>query len=271
MSASFYMTERSRSGDESDLVALPVWISRSFRHSNIYVRAESDLRTPQQLRGKRLGLPEYGMTMAVWLRGIFAEQYNVHATDIEWVSHRPPQGLAEDAVPVPPGVRLVDAPAGRSPQQQLLDGAIDAWIGAGVAPPAPGVRRLFDDAQAQERRYFQQTGAFPIMHVLVVKRRVLEQRPELAEQLFRVFDKAKQQAQRRLWSTSVAYATLPWMLAAVEEQTAFMGGSDPWPYGIESNRPTLDTLLRYMHEQGLLWSDLDLTDYFLPLEPDPGY
>lgn len=271
MSVSFYLTEYSRSGEAGELVALPVWISRSFRHGNIWVREDSGLTSPAQLRGKRIGLPEYGMTMAVWLRGIFADEYGLEAKDVEWVSHRPPQGLQDDAVPAPQGVTLIEAPEGRTPQQQLLDGEVDAWIGAGQSPPVAGVRRLFADAQAVEREYYRRTGVFPMMHVLVVKRRVLETDPGLAEQLFRVFDEAKRRAQRRLWSTSVAYATLPWTLAAVEEQTQFMcdgmGGGDPWPYGLAANRPTLDTLLRYMGEQGLLWSTRPLTDYFPNLEP----
>jgi 4,5-dihydroxyphthalate decarboxylase len=145
---------------------------------------------------------------------------------------------------------------------------VDAWIGAGQSPAVAGVRRLFADAQAEERAYYASTGVFPIMHVLVVKRRVLEADPGLAARLFRIFDQAKRRAQRRLWSTSVAYVTLPWILAAAEEQTGFMGHGDPWPYGLAANQPTLDTLLRYMHEQGLLWSDLQLTDYFPALEPD---
>ncbi|WP_067794629.1 hypothetical protein [Actinomadura formosensis] len=266
MSVSFYMTERSRLRDACDLVALPVWVSRAFRHSNIYVRRDSGLRTPADLRGKRIGLPEYGMTMAVWLRGLFADEYGLAPGDVRWITHRAATGLTEDAVKYPSGVEIVAAPPGRSPQRHLLSGHIDAWIGAGVAPPAPGVRRLFEDPFAEEREYFAKSGVFPVMHVLVVKRDVLDGDRSLAPRLFAIFDESKRRAQERLWSTGVAYSTLPWALQAAEEQTRFMGG-DPWPYGLAANAPTLDALMRYMDQQGLLWDDLPLNEFFLPLEP----
>ncbi|MES9537698.1 hypothetical protein [Actinomadura sp. NPDC000600] len=266
MSVSFYMTERSRLRDACDLVALPVWISRAFRHSNVYVREDSDLRTPADLRGGRVGLPEYGMTMAVWLRGLFADEYGLAPEDLRWVTHRAATGLDEEAVRHPSGVEIAVAPPGTSPQENLLGGRIDAWIGAGTAPPAPGVRRLFADAFAEERRYFARSGVFPVMHVLVVKRAVLDGDRSLAPRLFAVFDESKRRAQRRLWSTSVAYLTLPWALHAAEEQTRIMGG-DPWPYGLAANAPTLDALMRYMSRQGLLWDDVPLDEFFLPVEP----
>lgn len=266
MSVSFYMTERSRLGEAADLVALPVWVSRAFRHSNVYVREDSGFHSPADLRGRRIGLPEYGMTMAVWLRGLFADEYDVKPPDIQWVAHRPPAGLGEESVVYPADVDIVTAPRGPALHELLLRGDIDAWIGAGVAPPVPGVRRLFTDAHAAERDYFRRTGVFPVMHVLVMRRALLERDEGLAGAVFGVFDEAKRRAQRRLWSTSVSYPTLPWTLAAVEEQTRAMGG-DPWPYGLEANLPTLRTLLRYMEDQGLVWDRLGLPDYFLPLEP----
>lgn len=266
-SVSFFMTQRSLAGPDCDLVALPVWVSRAFRHSNVYVREDSGLATPADLRGRRIGLPEYGMTMAVWLRGLFADEYGVTPSDVQWVSHRPPAGLADEAVRRPPGVEIVPAPPGRSPQEQLLRGDVDAWIGAGTWPPAPGVRRLFADAPSEEREYFRRTGIFPVMHVLVLKRRLLEEDPNLARAVFDVFDRAKARAQRRLWSTSVAYTTLPWTLAAAEEQTALMG-TDPWPYGLRRNTATTSALLRYMEQQDLVWDRLRVGDYFLDLEPE---
>ncbi|SCF95770.1 4,5-dihydroxyphthalate decarboxylase [Streptomyces sp. MnatMP-M17] len=266
MSVSFYMTERSRLGGAADLVALPVWVSRAFRHSNVYVREDSEFHSPEDLRGRRIGLPEYGMTMAVWLRGLFADEYGIKPSDIRWVAHRPPAGLGTESVIYPADVDIATAPPGLALHELLLRGDIDAWIGAGVAPPLPGVRRLFDDVHAVERDYFRRTSVFPVMHVLVMRRALLSRDEGLAQAVFDIFNEAKLRAQRRLWSTSVSYPTLPWTLAAVEEQTRFMG-KDPWPYGLEANQPTLRTLLRYMEDQGLLWGHLDLPDYFLPLEP----
>jgi 4,5-dihydroxyphthalate decarboxylase len=261
MSVSFYLTEWSRSKEDSALVALPVWVSRSFRHGNIYVREDSALTSPEQLRGRTVGLPEYGMTMAVWLRGLFADEYGVKASDVRWLTHRAPAGLAEGSVRYPDDVDI--APGPDCPlSEQLIRGDIDAWIGAGPGPNAQGVRRLFPDPHAEERDYFARTSIFPIMHVLVMRRSIVEARPDLATTVFGVFDEAKRSAQGRLWSTSVPYFTLPWALAAVEEQSAIMG-HDPWPYGITANLPTLRALLGYMADQGLLWDEVDLEDCFL--------
>jgi 4,5-dihydroxyphthalate decarboxylase len=264
MSVSFYLTEWSRSKEGSDLVALPVWISRSFRHGNVYVRDDSPLSSPEQLRGRTVGLPEYGMTMAVWLRGLFADEYGVKASDIQWLTHRAPAGLGEGSVRYPGDVDISPGPD-RSLSDQLMRGDIDAWIGAGPGPQARGVRRLFADPYAAERDYYARTGIFPIMHVLVMRRSVVQKNPDIATTVFRVFDEAKRNAQRRLWSTSVPYFTLPWGLAAVEEQAALMG-QDPWPYGVQANLPTLRALLGYMTDQGLLWDAVDLDDCFLACE-----
>jgi len=190
----------------------------------------------------------------------------VRPQEIKWVSHRSPAGLSADSVTYPGDVDISPAPEGSSLPELLVKGEIDAWIGAGTAPPPPFVRRLFADAHAVERDYYRRTSIFPIMHVLVVRRAVLEADPGLAATLFRVFDQAKAAAQQRLWSTSVSYPTLPWALAAMEEQARLMG-PDPWPYGLARNEPTLRALLRYLEDQGLLWAPLAAQDAFAPLEP----
>jgi 4,5-dihydroxyphthalate decarboxylase len=266
MSISFYMTRRSRLLEECDLVALPVWVSRAFRHGNIYVREDSGLEDPRQLVGRRIGLPEYGMTMAVWLRGVFADDFGVRPGDIEWVTNRKPVTSAADKTPHAANVSIVDRPAEIPWPEQLRNGSIDAWIGAGQAPRPDGVRRLFVDAADRERDYYRRTRVFPIMHVLVLRRALAERSPEVVRALCEAMEETKNRAHARLWSTSVSYPTLPWTLAAVEEQSAVMGG-DVWPYGIERNRPTLEALLRYMTEQELLWNRLGLADFFLPFEP----
>ncbi|WP_030176749.1 MULTISPECIES: hypothetical protein [Actinomycetes] len=266
MSASFFMTQYSKDPGGCELVALPVWVSRAFRHSNVYVREDSNFTTPADLKGRTIGLPEYGMTMAVWLRGLFADDYSVSPQDVQWISHRSPTGLDADTLIYPTDVSIVPAPDGVSLPDQLRNGSIDAWIGAGVAPRPKGIRRLFSDAPTHEREFYARTKIFPVMHVLVMKRQLLEQNPGLAETVFRIFDETKQGAMQRLWSTSVSYPTLPWTLAAVEEQAALMG-SDYWPYGIENNLPTLQALHRYMTSQHLVWNDdLSMSDYFLTLE-----
>jgi 4,5-dihydroxyphthalate decarboxylase len=269
LSSSFYMTMRSKLGDDCPLVGLPVWISRSFRHGNVWVREDSELESPAQLAGRTIALPEYGMTMAVWLRGIFEDEYGVKPTDVSWMTHRTPVGLDESTLKLPTDVDIAPAPDARSLPELLRDGVADAWIGAGTYPPPRGIRRLFRDAPAVERDYYQRTGIFPVMHTLVVRREVLASDPLLAQSLVNAFEETKRRAIQKLWSTSVSYPTLPWTLAAVEEQFAAMGG-DPWPYGLERNRPTTAALGRYLVEQDLVWADLPIEDYFLPVEPGSG-
>ncbi|PHV66180.1 4,5-dihydroxyphthalate decarboxylase [Williamsia muralis] len=266
MSASFFMTQYSKDPAGCELVALPVWVSRAFRHSNIYVRDGSDITNPSELRGKRIGLPEYGMTMAVWLRGIFADDYGLLPRDVQWVSHRTPTGLDPETLIYPADVDITSAPEGVSLPEQLRDGSIDAWIGAGSAPRPAGVRRLFLNATEQERDFYFRTNIFPVMHVLVMKRQLVESEPGLAQKVFTIFNESKIAAQNKLWSTSVSYPTLPWTLAAVEDQAALMG-TDYWPYGVERNRPTLEALVRYMNSQHLTWRHLPLEDYFMGIEP----
>lgn len=262
MSISFYMTRRSQLKDRSDLVALPAWISRTFRHGSIWVAEDSDLHGPADLVGRRVGLPEYGMTMAVWLRGTFEDEVGLKASDVQWFTGRDPASLSEDLVRVPDGVHIRRADRSVPLLDQLRRGALDAVItSTGVSPRPPGVRRLFADHVAVERDYYRRTGVFPIMHVLVLRREFIESRRDDAALLMTALERAKQIAQERLRSASVSYVTLPWALAAVEEQVAEFG-PDPWPYGIDANLRTLTALHRYMSSQGLLWDDLPLDEYF---------
>ncbi|BBG02572.1 MULTISPECIES: hypothetical protein [Pseudonocardia] len=262
MSISFYMTRRSRLKERSDLVALPVWISRTFRHGNVWVAADSDLHTPADLAGRRVGLAEYGMTMAVWLRGTFQDEDSLAPSDVRWFTGRDPASLSEELLRVPGDVEITRANRSIPLPAQLVTGELDAVItAAGLDPRPPGIRRLFADHVAVERDYYRRTGIFPIMHVLVLRREFVESRPDEVPTVLAAFERAKQMALARLRSPSVSYVTLPWTLAAVEEQAAVFG-PDPWPYGIADNLPTLTTLHRYLHEQGLLWDDLPLDDYF---------
>ncbi|MFC8826905.1 ABC transporter substrate-binding protein [Streptomyces sp. NPDC057137] len=261
MSISFYMTQRSKLGPDSPLTALPVWISRAFRHGNVYVRADSGVKDFADLRGARIGLAEYGMTMAVWLRGVFADEHGLRPEDIEWYTGRDPAALEDDTVRYPQGVRIRAADRSSSLAEQLARGRLDAVIGATNSPMLPGTRRLLPDFAASEREYYGRTGIFPIMHLLVVRTQLLADDPGLARRIAAAFEDAKAEAMRRLWSASVPKVTLPWLLAAVEEHVALMG-EDYWPYGVAANLPTLEALRRYMREQGLIWDDLPLGDYF---------
>lgn len=167
----------------------------------------------------------------------------------------------------PADVTIVQADRAVPLMDQVAAGMLDAVIGAGAVPPPAGLRRLLRDHVAEEQEYFRRTGIFPIMHALVLRRRFVRDRPGDVRRIFDAFVAAKRTAQLQLWSASVSYATVPWLLAAVEAASAVMG-PDPWPYGIRQNLPTLRALHRHMEKQGLLWGQTRLDDFFLPLEPD---
>jgi len=248
-----YVVRRGRGAD--DLVAITVFPSRFFRQSCIFVHDGSGVRSPQDLRGKRVGVPEYQMTAAVWARGILADDYGVRAADVEWVQG----GLEEPGrLPFepaePPGVRVGFAPADRSLAQMLESGGIDALVTARTPSTfrrsGSAVRRLFEHPFEVERDYFRRTGIFPIMHTLVVKKEILDANPWVAFTLFKAFSEAKDLAMADLTQTSALPLSLPFLVEHAY-QTMDLMGEDFWPYGIAKNRQALDTFLRYHHEQGL--------------------
>jgi 4,5-dihydroxyphthalate decarboxylase len=248
-----YFVRRGRGAD--DLVAIPVFLSRFFRHSGLFVNANAGIQRPQDLRGKRVGVPEYQMTAAVWVRGFLADDYGVRPEDVEWV-----QGGLEDPGRLPfepaepPGVKLGFAPNDRSLAQMLAAGELDALVTArtpstfrrGGGP----VRRLFDNPWQVERDYFRRTRLFPIMHTAVIKSEVLDENPWVAVTLAKAFEEAKALALEDLTQTSALPVSLPFLVDHAYETRDLMG-DDFWPYGLESNRDTLETFARYMHEQGL--------------------
>src|SRR5262245_19968453 len=259
-----YLVRRGRGAD--DLIAIPVFPSRFFRHSGIFVHSAAGIGRPEDLRGKRVGVPEYPMTAAVWVRGILADDYGVRPGDLEWVQG----GLEEPGrLPFepaePPGVRVGFAPADRSLAQLLAAGDIDALVTArtpstfdrGGGP----VRRLFADPWAVVRDYFARTGVFPIMHTVVIKREVLDADPWVASTLFKAFEAAKALALADLTQTSALPLSLPFVVQHAYDTTALMG-DDFWPYGLEPNRRTLETFVRYVHEQGLIPEPLPIESLF---------
>jgi 4,5-dihydroxyphthalate decarboxylase len=249
-----YVVRRGRGAD--DLVAIPVFPSRFFRQSCIFVHEGSGIRRPEDLRGKRIGVPEYQMTAAVWARGILADDYGVRAADVEWVQG----GLEEPGrIPFepaePPGIAVGFAPVNRSLAQMLEIGEIDALVTARTPSSfrrgGGAVRRLFEHPFEIEREYFRRTGIFPIMHTLVVKKEILDANPWVAFTLFKAFSEAKDLAMADLTQTSALPLSLPFLVEHAY-QTMDLMGEDFWPYGLESNRRTLETFVRYMHEQGLI-------------------
>jgi 4,5-dihydroxyphthalate decarboxylase len=267
LSFSNYTMLRSRG--EDPFIAIPVFPSRQFRHSCIYVNRNAGIEEPKDLIGKRIGVPEYSMTAAVFARGFLLHEYGVAPETIEWFSG------TQDGLQRPsridfdlPGVRLTRMPAERDMGPMLETGAIDAIVSPN-APKALGlpgspVRRLFADYRQAEKTYFAKTGIFPIMHTVVLRKDVHERHPWAAKSLFDAFEKAKAWAYQQLSETDALKVTLPWVVAEMEETRRLMG-PDFWPYGIEPNRLSIETLPQYLHEQHLAPRRASAEELFAPV------
>jgi 4,5-dihydroxyphthalate decarboxylase len=238
-------------------VAVPVFPSRAFRHSGIYVRDDSALTDPAQLAGRTVGVPEYQITAAVWIRGILAEH---HGLDVASVRYRTggldePGRVEKLRLDLPPRITVSPIDPGQTLTQLLIDGELDAIYSARNpgpfnTPGGGGIRRLFPDPEAAERSYHARTGIFPIMHTLVIRRSVYEKHRWLARELVKACTAAKALTLSGMGETAALRYALPWLWAEVDRTRAALG-EDWWPYGLERNRATLVTFLRYSHEQGL--------------------
>jgi 4,5-dihydroxyphthalate decarboxylase len=246
-------TVKTAAGD-NPYVGIPCFVSRAFRHTSIYVRTDR-IREPKDLRGRKVGVPEYQLTANVWARAILQDDYGVTPNDIRWV-----RGAIEHAgriekisIKLPPGVVLEDAPAGRTISDLIDKGEIDGFIAPRppyLARPNPNVGWLFRDPIAAAKDYFKRTGIFPIMHLVGIRRALVDQHPWLPAAVMKAFEQSKAAAVAHLSDTSATKVTLPF----IEEQltaTRELMGEDFWPYGLESNRKTLDTFLHHHHTQGL--------------------
>ena len=261
MSMGKYVSLRSQ--EDASIAAIPVFPSRVFRHSMIYVREGGALERPEQLRGKRVGVPEWAQTAVIYARGYLAHQAGVPLDSVEWV-----QAGVNDAgrvekvkLNLPSGVRLKPEP-GRTLNDMLLAGELDAVLSA--RPPKDfgrGIRRLFADYAAAEEAYFKDTGVFPIMHVIAVKADVLAQHPWLAMNLYKAFEEAKRRSISRLSDITASHAPLAW-LAPYAERMKSLFGEDFWPYGLERNRKTLQAFVDFAFEQGVCHRRLALDELF---------
>ncbi|MEV3927404.1 ABC transporter substrate-binding protein [Actinomadura coerulea] len=255
--------------NDGPFVAVPVFPSRSFRHSGIYVSATSGLAggPVSALAGSSVGIAEYQLTANVWIRGILQEHYGVAASSVSYRVgglHQP--GRPEKFhVSLPPEIDIAPAPSGRTLSDLLATGELDAVY----SPRAPDslesgdAHRLFADPRAEERRYFAQTGIFPIMHVLVLHRRVYETNPWVAQELLKACVRAKEIAYAELMRTVSLSLTLPWVREEYEQTVAILG-DDYWSYGLEQNRSVLTTFIRYAAEQGLVERQVAPEELFAP-------
>jgi 4,5-dihydroxyphthalate decarboxylase len=261
LSLSTYTILRARG---EPLVAIPVFPSFAFRHSAIFVRDDAGIREPRDLVDKRVGVPKYHMTAAVWVRGILEDEYGVAPEDLQWFEGGEGAAVKEVDVTLPPAIRHRLVAGDRTLGQMLRARELDAFVGArrpGGAGGAVPVRRLFADFRRTERAYYEKTGIFPIMHTVVLKEELARQNPWLPRVLYEAFTEAKRLAYQRLSDTAVLPYVLPWLVAEVEETRALMG-DDPFPYGVARNRKNVETLAGYSFRQGLASRRLSAEELF---------
>jgi hypothetical protein len=240
--------------DPPPFVALPVFTSRMFRHGGIYVNANAGIGSPSDLRGKRVGSPEFQLTACVWIRGILAEHHGVPVDSVTYYTGGQETPGRIEKGKVETGLDIRPIPAGATLAQMLADGEIDALYTPRVPSPFRDrdsrVARLFDDVVTVEKEYFAATGIFPIMHVVVIRRDVYERHPWVAQSLYKACRIARDDAYARVYDSSALRFMEPWLIQHLEESRQLLG-QDYWSYGLAENEKNLDVFLRYHHEQGL--------------------
>jgi 4,5-dihydroxyphthalate decarboxylase len=266
LSFSSYLVKHAKG--ESPYIAVPVFLSRAFRHTSIYVRKDR-IKKPEDLKGCRIGVPEYQLTAVVWARSILQDDYGVNLEDVTWVrggidTPGRPEKIKLD---LPPGVTIEAAPEGRTISDLLDKGEIDAFIAprppSGAALSNPNVAWLFDDPTTVAKDYYRRTGIFPIMHVVGIRKELAEQSRWLPAAVFKAFGDSKAKALELLADTSATKVTLPF----VEEQLKAARetlGNDFWSYGVEPNRKTIEAFLHHHHAQGLSCRKVGLDELFHP-------
>ncbi len=267
MSSSEFISRKS--AGNSPLVAIPVFPSRVFRHGMIAINRKSGIKSPRDLEGRRVGVQVYTMTAAIWIRGHLQHDYGVDLAKVRWVEgamDHPGAHGHPSLLPLLKPVSIERNDSGKSLSDLLEEGEIDATIGATV-PKAirtnPDVVRLFPNYREVERDYCRRTRIFPIMHLLALRRDVYEEHPFIASSLFDAMCCSKDRARERMRDLGTLQYMLPWMTADLDEIDDVFGG-DAWPYGIEPNRPTLEALVNYLAEQGIIAQPPPIEDLFVP-------
>ncbi|WP_420227293.1 ABC transporter substrate-binding protein [Pigmentiphaga litoralis] len=267
MSLSSYSVSLFR--EDQPFIAIPVFPSRFFRHSCIFVNADAGIKEPKDLIGKRIGVPEYQMTAPVWIRGILSDHYDVPVDSVTYYSggEETPGRDEKLKLSLPPNIKVEPIGPTQTLSQMLLDGEIDALHTARMPSSFLNgkgkVQRLFPNFMEVERDYYRKTKIFPIMHTLVIRRKLYEENRWIAQSLFKAFEQAQKIAYEDLRETAALKTMMPWLLADMENVIREMG-EDYWPYGLERNRETLQTFLRYHHEQGLSKRLLKPEELFAP-------
>jgi 4,5-dihydroxyphthalate decarboxylase len=249
-------------------VALPVFVSRVFRHGHIAVNRKL-IKSPKDLAGKRIGVPLYGMTAAIFMRGLLQHDHGVDLSGVQWIegglNDTKPHG-APNKIPLTRPVSI-EASTGKSLNDLLMTGEIAATIGSALPEAVgknPHIERLFPNYRESEQNYYRRTKIFPIMHLVVLRRDVYERHPFVATSLYNALCEAKNCAAEKMRLQGALRYMLPWMHAEIEEIDGLFG-ADPWPYGIEANRPTLEALVQYLADQALIAAPVPIETLFVPV------
>jgi len=239
-------------------MAIPAFPNRKFRHSYIFVPEHSSLKAPEQLKGKKIGIPSWLNTCGLWVRGILNDEYHIKPQDIHWIMPRP----SKLELSLPEGMRLDIVPGEGSLAARMLRGEFDAIIVPDF-PEEKGWRRLFTDAKSVEQDFYRRTGIFPTSHAITFHASYLEKHPSAAHEMFGACLQAKNLALRD--DADATYSNFAWNRQMWEEQRAVMG-SDPWKFGIKGNEAALSALVRYADEQGLLAQKMTIADLFVQID-----
>lgn len=267
-SLSAYLISKSQG---PDLVAIPAFPSRVFRHSNIFVNRNAGINKPADLKGKRVGVPEFHMTAVVWARGILIHEYGVPQEDVQWLTGGMDKTGAIDKVPLinrPANVSITPISAEKTLNGMLLSGEIDAMIAPRV-PSAfrqkhPDIVRLFKDYMSEETAYYRKTKIFPPMHVVAIRREVYERNRWIAQSLYQAFVRALDHCNyEAMWDGHLRYS-LPFLPAFIEQTEEVFENKNPFAYGIEENRHTMEALIAHSYEQGLIPKLLEVDELFAP-------
>lgn len=253
---SFSSFIRTVAAGNSAYVGVPAFVSRIFRHSGIYIRTGAGIRTPADLRGKRIGVPEYQITAVVWMRGLMQHQYGVAPSEMQWRSGGQEEAGRHERTPLAAiaGVDLQPIGEEQTLVGMLREGELDALFTA-RAPSSflagePHIARLFPNTREAERAYYKKTGLFPIMHLIGIRKTLVEQYPWLPTSVYKAFCEAKAVAMEDLRDVNALMVTLPWLEAETNETAAVMG-QDFWKYGVAENMAEIEALTQYSYEQGL--------------------
>lgn len=253
---------------DADIVALPVFVSRMFRIGSVYINPKGAVAKPEDLRGKRIGLPEWAQTATIYMRGWLRHYVGVDLNAIRWVvaGVNAPHAFEEQVQLTLPGELRIERVSDRCLSDMLVAGEIDAIFSAG--PPRhfmrgdPRIVQLFPNHVVEEERYFAETGIFPIMHIVAMRRELAERHPWLPMNLLQAFEQAKQNSLTRMRVPGISTYAIPWHHIYVERSQQLFG-RDFWPYGVSGNRKTLEAFAQYAHEQGVAQRHMPIDEFFV--------